>query len=215
MSITVSKNNDILINEIFSYQSELNAIRHYVPSANLMEIFIVRDLVKLLDAKSSADAVQIISKSSAYFKREIGYVEKLNPATIDENKLKQLIKNVSMAAIKQKQMSNDELLAQMKKYEEMVLKQSAEKDKLNLQVISLISIELATLSQALNNIKFTARTTKNKFKKALDLMMHDSDFKSLSRETQIKILHDFINSDVLDLEYFLKRQLINSQRRSI
>ena len=202
-----------LIDVIGQYNIEAKSIQGYIPTADIKEIYIVVGLKKLLTAKSDIDATKAIIETNRYFQDAVGFEP--SHRSFDAEKLKALVKKYAVAAIKQKQMSNDELLAQMKKYEEMVLKQSAEKDKLNLQVLSLISIELATLSQALNNIKFTARTTKNKFKKALDLMMHDSDFKSLSRETQIKILHDFINSDVLDLEYFLKRQLINSQRRSI
>ena len=197
-----------LMDVVKQYETEARYIQSYVPNADIEEIYMVAGLKRFLHAQTERDAYTAIRDTNPYFQRAIGF--QMLDLSFDENKLKYLVKNVSIAASKQKLMSNDDLLARMSQYQSLVLKQESEKSKLTWQVQTLTNMTESLLYEGLNSAGITAVKTKDKFKKAIKLM-NDNVFKNMESENQVNILHNVIVGGET-IETALKREWVNRSR---
>ena len=191
---------------INQYKIESKSVLEYVPTANIEEIYIVNGLKHFLECTTGRQAYDAIrNTNNTYFQKAIGF--QMATLSFDEQKLKQLVKNISLASSKQKQMSASELLTQMDAYQKLVMSQEAEKSNLSYQNHVLMSMTESVLQQGLNSAKLIgASKTKDKFRTAIDLMRSDDAFKRMDMQTQITALHNFLVADE-SLESTLKRKI--------
>lgn len=157
-----------VITSLKQKNANIDSIFGYVPTANIEEIKIVNDLVRVLNKKDIGGIDNSIWYASSQFKREIGYRYIGNfESEFDENKFVQLVFNVIKAAEKQKKMSNEELLNEMRKYKEILEHAEHQKQTLAHKMSYLVSVEAETLQKA---SKPTGLRTKKKFKKVAELL---------------------------------------------
>lgn len=200
-------NSNDMMEIVKMYSVESKTIQHYVPTANFEEIYVVCGLKRFLKSTKDIEATAAIVEGNKYFQAAVGFQS--SQRLFDKTKLDQLVKTISLAAIKQKQMSNEELLAQMERYEELVRKQASEKSKLSSQIHILNNVLDATLQKGLNGASITAKSTKNRFKAAIDLM-EDYSFNRLDGYQQASILNDVIVAGE-SVDTIFKRRLAANQ----
>ncbi len=196
-----------LIDVIGQYNIEAKSIQGYIPTADIKEIYIVDGLKKLLTAKSDIDATKAIIETNRYFQDAVGFEP--SHRLFDAEKLKALVKKYAVAAIKQKQMSSEELLAQMRDYQSLVMKQESEKKELTDQTFLLNNVLETTLQSGVNSASITAKSTKKRFEKAIQLLK-DPSFQALHGTQQAIILNDVVVAGE-SAESAFKRQLFNMQ----
>ena len=198
-----------IIHIVNGYAIECNSIRNYVPDADVKEIYIVNGLKKFLDSNTEIEATGAIIEGNGYFQEAIGYDP--SHSLFDSERLKALVKKYAVAAVAQKQMSTEQLLAQMRDYQALVLKQESEKSDLSVQVHTLNNLVEATVQNGINNASvIKGRSTKKRYEDAIR-MMKDPSFKMLQGSQQTTILNDVIIAGESP-ETAYKRRLINIQK---
>lgn len=175
------------LNIVKRYSNIPEQIAEYIPGANIEEIYIVKDLKKFLSSKTEEEATNAIKNASGYFQNTIGY----RPYIFDETQLDALVREVAAKAAKQKQMSKQELLNQIGKYQALVLQVQAEHSKSCHQNTLLTGLFKNALETALRYGIFMPKDKKQRFSTALRLMA-DQTFMILSKNNQITVLHNVI-----------------------
>lgn len=159
---------------IAEYKGNLAAIMGYVPNADIRETNIVNGLIRFLSAKDEDTAYRAVVYGNEDFKQAIGYVQAYNPG-FNEIRIKEMAVGFYAKAQAQKIKSPDELLQQMRNYQQLVQNQMDEKEKLSTKIVDLLDLERYTLNTAVKKMRFTARGTRAQFEKAAK-MLNDLTF---------------------------------------
>lgn len=210
MIIGKNQPQDQMMGLIAEYKGNLNAIREYVPNADIQEINIVNGLINFLSAKDEDAAYKAIVSGNEDFKRAIGYAQSYNPA-FNEIKIKELSVDFYAKAQIQKQQSPAELLQHMRKYQQLVQNQMEEKEKLSQKVVDLLDLEKSTLYHATSKMRLTAHGTKAQFERAAKMLndLTSGPNKKIASDINVEKLSKLVLSEFNDQD--IKTMLIDTQ----
>lgn len=148
---------------IKSLKKSLPQIQDVISNPDIKTIKLIANIQQLLQCNSQ-DEIDWFFRTQAdpTLKKEIAYTQSYKPA-FSFDKLKELVERIAKAKSKQSKYSQQTLINNNLKLENLILQQDKEKQELEKKIKELLTLQERILQTAAEKTRFTASSSKKKF----------------------------------------------------